>query len=822
MRRCAAARRRAECPARRLAPRGTPDGLPRHRGRRRPFPCRRVRPGRPDRGPWAPQRWRNRLLPDPGSGGRRASAGDERCAARTRRPSDGRHGWRVLPSRRPRRMGTRDRRDRRPVADGGFAAAPPTTRHETAQPTGSPVTGSPLPEIPRFTSGPAADRRSWADATPSGRGAAEHWDRLVDPLPIDLEPLPAPQSGWTDDRSGASNGRLGTASDPNTADSTARWSAGCGRVHQRRDGTAVARRGPAPRSGRRRLGRRRLHAAGGPPTCSSGGTTPTEPATALRPSGGRRTCSAVGTAATPSAGRRRRRGRRPEPLRGRQRRRSGGERSGNGREDTDQAGYGTQATRWRAADLLAGSGPAVGDRTRRRRSTEPSGGRRRTGMPSLVVGLRPPTTGHGGGATRWRAADLLDGAVRRLDADRTLFPAAQQAAGLRHGRDHADSSGTSAGSPWRAAELLDGRGSSDTTTAEPQRRVADLPYGRGDSSNATTDTPSPRRRVADRLEGRNGDAEAGGDSRWRAASLLAGRGDPGALSPPQRNRGRPATRTIARPAATPSATTRPSPNGGPPICSTGNGETGRAPAPVVVPVRRTRTCHGGCVRPVARRPGRTTPARRVDRRPTRRQAIYLDTAGNPTRSERRRHPIPPRWREPARRIAITGATQAMGVAEGTDAASSEPSAGPPAPAAALPGRRPTSSTRASTRAAGADPGSPHARRTHPRTHRRIHRRRGESALPSVTRQALRHPDVARSQGQYRGPPEHLGIGAERRQSGRHQRRPGQRRVPALRHAQWVHRVVHHGRDADGQLEPAELHLRGGGLVGRRLQRGRQA
>ena len=157
-----------------------------------------------------------------------------------------------------------------------------------------------------------------------------------------------------------------------------------------------------------------LHAAGGPPTCSPGGMTPAEPPTALRPRGGRRTCSAIGAAPTPSAGRRGRLGpglSRYEDANDVEAAASG---RGNGRQDTDEAGYGTQATRWRAADLLAGSEPAVGDRTRRRRSTEPS--------------ERPQVNGHAELRRRAVAADDGTAATPRAGGRLTCWTAAVPAA----------------------------------------------------------------------------------------------------------------------------------------------------------------------------------------------------------------------------------------------------------------------------------------------------------------------------------------------------------------------------------------------------------
>jgi hypothetical protein len=413
-----------------------------------------------------------------------------------------------------------------PVVDGGFATPPPApiAHHETALPPGSPVTGSyaPRAEIPRFTSGPVADRPSWADTAPSDRDAADHWDPLVDPLPIDLEPLPVPDPVWNDGRDGATNGRLDTAFDDRTAAShgpggrqdageltngatARRWRAAD--LLRDRDGDDAVGDGTARRWRAADLLAGRDDTRGATDVASPKWRA----ADLLDGRGGNAVPRSQETGSAASLSRYENTNDVDAGASGR----------GNGREDIDEAGYGMRATRWRAADLLDGSEPAVGDRTRRRRTTEPSESQQVTGHAESRRRAAAPDDGHGDDATRWRAADLLDGG---LDADRAPSPAAQQAA-FRPGRGHADSSDTSTAPTWRAAELLDGRGSSDAATAEPRRRVADLRDSHGDSGRAVA--AEPRRRVADRLEGRSGDAEAGGESRWRAASLLAGRGESG-------------------------------------------------------------------------------------------------------------------------------------------------------------------------------------------------------------------------------------------------------------------------------------------------------
>jgi hypothetical protein len=450
--------------------------------------------------------------------------------------------------------------DRRAVVDGGFDTP---AHHETAPPPGSPATGSyaPRAEIPRFTSRPAADRPSRADAAPSHRDADGHWDPLVDPLPIDLEPLPAPDPVWTDDRAGASNGRLDAAFDDSTGASPGRggrpdageltngttarrWraadllrardsdaAAGDGTARRwraadllaGRDGTHGATDGASPTSRAADLVAGRDDAQG-----ATDGASPTSRAADLLAGrdgtrGATDTASPTSRAADLLAGRDDTRAatdpaspkwRAADLLRGRGSQETGsGGRSryedaedvdaaasgrANGRADTTEAGYGVPATRWRAADLLDGSEPAVGDRTRRR-TTEPPERQQVNGHAEPRRRAAAPDDGPGDGATRWRAADLLDGGI---DADRAPSPAAQRAAALHPGGGHGDRSDTST---WRAAELLDGGGSSDAAT-DPE----------------TTDASSRRRGA-----GRGG--EAGGESRWRAASLLAGRGESGGV-----------------------------------------------------------------------------------------------------------------------------------------------------------------------------------------------------------------------------------------------------------------------------------------------------
>ena len=112
-------------------------------------------------------------------------------------------------------------------------------------------------------------------------------------------------------------------------------------------------------------------------------------------------------------------------------------------DDVAAGGHGADASRWRAADLLA-SEPHADSRARRRRDAESTADR--------------PVNGHAGAShdvngvgPRWRAADLLvDGAAAVEDHVPTEPPAPP-----RRGRSRAHDRDGSTASTWQAAELLD-------------------------------------------------------------------------------------------------------------------------------------------------------------------------------------------------------------------------------------------------------------------------------------------------------------------------------------------------------------------------------
>ncbi len=393
-----------------------------------------------------------------------------------------------------------------PVA--GALHLPPETSPSPKSPESLSTAGplSPLPETPsspepRSMGASVADwRPSWADAAP-GRGATGRWDPLVDPLPVDLDPLPAPDPLWAVGRPGGSDSRYGDSAVPprrrasrrgdrDDAEELAsggtapRWSAAD--LFQNRDGAVGAADGPTSRRSAADLPES-MHD-------SADAVAPTWPAAdLLAERGGDGGAATIGRA-TDGPGSRAR---------------------------ADEAGDGAAAPRWLAAGLLEGRdelGRAAGaGRSGRRRATTSDS---RDGAPEPVDGPAEPrrgatldvgrtATAEGGvAAPRWRAANLLGGC-------------------------HDDAGAASA---WPAAELLDGRNGGLGDAAAVSRPRAEEPDDgrnggfRGDAPAASRwlaepgrggETAAPsRRRAADLPEGRERSA---GARTWAAADLLDAR-----------------------------------------------------------------------------------------------------------------------------------------------------------------------------------------------------------------------------------------------------------------------------------------------------------
>ena len=243
----------------------------------------------------------------------------------------------------------------------------------------------------------------------------------------------------------------------------------------------------------------------------------------------------------------------------------------------DAAGHGADASRWRAADLLA-SEPHADSRARRRRGADSTADR--------------PVNGHAGAShdangvgPRWRAADLLVDAAAAEDHVPTEPPAPprrgrnsahdgdgsttstwQAAELLDAPADHAqstrwraadsESSGSgSTGAKWLAADLLDQRHQSDEDDSgrrhAPAPTHADAPLP---SRVPPTQWAWPKEPEADPLPPRR--AESAGPSAWAAADLLDARQAHGRQAAGPRDHPPRQTRRRGRGAPLPSLRTR--------------------------------------------------------------------------------------------------------------------------------------------------------------------------------------------------------------------------------------------------------------------------
>src|SRR6185312_3454592 len=81
-----------------------------------------------------------------------------------------------------------------PVDDLVGDRAEPRAPWETSLPPRTPS----YPQAPDPARTPLSDVDRQPPSVASGRGAGGRWDPLVDPLPIALDPLPAPSPTWTD------------------------------------------------------------------------------------------------------------------------------------------------------------------------------------------------------------------------------------------------------------------------------------------------------------------------------------------------------------------------------------------------------------------------------------------------------------------------------------------------------------------------------------------------------------------------------------------------------------------------------------------------
>ena len=155
--------------------------------------------------------------------------------------------------------------------------------------------------------------------------------------------------------------------------------------------------------------------------------------------------------------------------------------------DTDTGGYGADAPRWRAADLLDNAEPRTNGRARRRGAES---------APDEQMNGHGGASYSGNGAVpRWQAADLLPEGHFDGTAAEDRAPAVEPRRDRAHGRDNATAS------TWQAAELL----GDPAPHAEPDRssrwRAASLLETGHDSAGRTW-------RVADLLDRRDGETGA--------------------------------------------------------------------------------------------------------------------------------------------------------------------------------------------------------------------------------------------------------------------------------------------------------------------------
>jgi hypothetical protein len=402
---------------------------------------------------------------------------------------------------------------------------------------------SPEPEAARTPPfEPRSADRYPRPAAPSDRGVAGRWDPLVDPLPMALDPLPAPSQTWTD---GSSNGRYDAATDDqaapprrrsrddaagstngaaaprwraadllrdrNGADaagngSSGRWRAAdllAGRDDKHEaDGTGarkwLAADLLADRNGsdatRSPFGRSRTSGDDSTATSRRGND---HDATASRRGGdgaatgghgigGDRAAAAswLGDSGAEDVAAPRRRGADDSAASG-----------GRGGDAATTGGHGVGRA---AASWLGNSGAEDAAALGRRGVGNDAGasGWRGAGEDSVAPSRRDDAAGHGADASRWRAADLLASephadsrARRRRDADSTADRPVNGHAGASH-----DANGV--GPRWRAADLL-----VDAAAAE---------------DHVPTEPPAPPRR------GRNSahDGDGSTTSTWQAAELL--------------------------------------------------------------------------------------------------------------------------------------------------------------------------------------------------------------------------------------------------------------------------------------------------------------
>ncbi len=436
-----------------------------------------------------------------------------------------------------------------PLSTGAAAVTPPP--EPSAPPPAPPVAASyaPQPEIPWSPSAPEPQAAAWQSprvepplAEPD-RDSGGHWDPLVDPLPVDLDPLPAPGPTWDAARS---NGRYDAVFDSGLGASGAPHRGAPDGAGAATNGVAESRRRPAdllqdrdddfaPTGGSRWRaadlldGRNDAHRDAEP----AGSRWPAADLLAGREE------RVSGDAAAPTW-------RAADLLAGRDERVSGDAAAPTWRAADLLAGRDERvsgdaaAPTWRAADLLAGRDERVsGDAARptwraadllagRDRSDTPTTGRatdsaagwdRPDAVPDRAARSRQATDGHadragsGMGASRWQAADLLDdrdraghtdgggGSRRRRSADTPdgrrgtpeLDGLRARTAAADHGRSVADRIGTDA-SRWRAADLLDGHKDAhhEGEPAGSRWRAADLLAG---DSGTLDDGTGTRRRA---------------------------------------------------------------------------------------------------------------------------------------------------------------------------------------------------------------------------------------------------------------------------------------------------------------------------------------